>query len=187
MKNYHKNPRQITEKQFEQLKKELKELGDLSGIIHDLNSDEIIGGNQRSKVFDINKCEIKIENKLSKPDKQGSIAFGYVIWEGCKYAYRQVKWTPKQCEKANIIANRAGGSFDFDILANEFEVPDLLEWGFEESEFIGTESKEKKEELKPYKKTHFLISIDVNQSYQLLKFIETIKTIDGIEIEQSTN
>jgi hypothetical protein len=142
LKVYHKNPRQITEKQFSQLKKELKELGDLSGIVHDLNSDEIIGGNQRSKVFDINKCEIKVEHKNAKPDKQGTVGFGYVIWEGHKYSYRQVRWTEKQCEKANIIANKAGGSFDTDILANEFNFEDLLEWGFEEKELVGAFDKE---------------------------------------------
>lgn len=51
MKQYGKNPRKITKKQLEQLKANIEELGDLSGIVHDLNSDEIISGNQRSKVF----------------------------------------------------------------------------------------------------------------------------------------
>ena len=45
MKEYHKNPRKITPKQLEQLKANIQELGDLSGIVHDLNTDEIITGN----------------------------------------------------------------------------------------------------------------------------------------------
>ena len=48
MKLYHKNPRQITKKQYSDLETWLRELGDLSGIVHDLNSDEIIGGNQEA-------------------------------------------------------------------------------------------------------------------------------------------
>jgi hypothetical protein len=52
MKHYHKNPRQITKKQFADLQDSLKRLGDLSGIVHDLTSDEVIGGNQRMDVFD---------------------------------------------------------------------------------------------------------------------------------------
>lgn len=134
MREYHKNPRQITEKQFEQLSEWLYELGDLSGIVHDLNSDEIISGNQRIKVFDINNAEIVIEDELDEPDRQGTIARGYVIWQGSKYSYRQVKWDYKKCEKANIVANKAGGSWDFDELANSFDIEDLLDWGFEDIE-----------------------------------------------------
>ena len=58
MKLYHKNPRTISKKQYSQLEEWLRELGDLSGIVHDLNTDEIIGGNQRSRVFDVDKCKV---------------------------------------------------------------------------------------------------------------------------------
>jgi len=51
MNKYHKNPRMLTEKQFKLLERDLKELGDLSGIVHDINSNEIISGNQRVSVF----------------------------------------------------------------------------------------------------------------------------------------
>ena len=60
MKHYHKNPRRITKKQFENLRQWLTELGDLSGVIHNLPTDEIIGGNQRMEVFDLNNCQIEI-------------------------------------------------------------------------------------------------------------------------------
>ena len=33
----------------------------------------------------------------------------------------------------------ATGEFDFDALANEFELDDLLEWGFEEHDLLGLE------------------------------------------------
>jgi hypothetical protein len=39
MKKYHKNPRDITAKQLKLLKRDLEELGDLSGIVHDVNTD----------------------------------------------------------------------------------------------------------------------------------------------------
>ena len=48
MKQFHKNPRQITTKQYSDLETWLKKYGDLSGVVHDLNSDQVIGGNQRS-------------------------------------------------------------------------------------------------------------------------------------------
>ena len=134
MKTYHKNPRQITKKQFSDLETWLAELGDLSGIVHDLNSDEIVSGNMRSRVFDPDKCEIVITEQLDEPDEQGTVAHGYIIWQGKKYAYRQVRWTAEQCEKANIVSNKAGGDFDFDIMGNEFEIDNLLEWGFQKYE-----------------------------------------------------
>jgi len=134
MKLYHKNPRQITERQFTDLRRWLRELGDLSGIVHDLNSDEVIGGNQRARVFDVNQCEVTLTEGPHEPDEQGTVALGYVTWEGKRYGYRQVRWTEEQAAKANVVANKAGGGWDWDVLANEFEVGDLLEWGFDEAE-----------------------------------------------------
>ena len=130
-KPYHKNPRQITAKQYKALAIDLAELGDLGGIVHDLNSDEIIAGNQRGRVFDINDCEVVLTERLDQPDDQGTVARGYVIWKGHKYSYRQVRWTARQCERAKIVANKRGGTWDFDILADQFEQDDLLAWGFE--------------------------------------------------------
>jgi DNA modification methylase len=134
VKYYHKNPRQITHQQFGDLKKWLAQLGDLGGIVHNLPTDEVIGGNQRARVFDINDCEIVVEHELDEPDEQGTVGLGYVIWQGHRYSYRQVAWDEKTCEQANIVANKAGGDWDWDILANQWEVSELLEWGFEESE-----------------------------------------------------
>lgn len=46
-----------------------------------------------------------------------------------KYKYRQVQWDVKTAQRANIRANKAGGAWDWDELANAFDAPDLLEWG----------------------------------------------------------
>lgn len=134
MKPYHKNPRRISDDDLADLRRWLAELGDLSGIVHDLNSDEIIGGNQRGRVFAINECEIDLVDGPHEPDEQGTVAHGFVVWQGKRYAYRQVRWTPRQCEKANIVANKAGGDWDAVILAAEFAAADLVEWGFKDGE-----------------------------------------------------
>ena len=42
--------------------------------------------------------------------------------------------TDKEVEELNIRLNKNTGNWDFDALANRFEVPDLLEWGFDERE-----------------------------------------------------
>lgn len=119
MRHYHKNPRQITRKQYGDLEEWLAQLGDLSGIVHNLPTDELIGGNQRARVFDINQCEVVLEHENEEPDEQGTVALGYIIWQGHRYAYRQVAWDERTCEQANIVANKAGGSWDWDVLANQ--------------------------------------------------------------------
>lgn len=128
-KEYHKNPRKITPEEIDMIRKNLIELGDISMIVHDLNSDEIIGGNQRSKIINFNECEKVITDQLKKPDKQGPVGWGYVIWDGMKINYRQVRWTKEQCERANITANSLSGQWDKDILLAEWkDVPGLEEW-----------------------------------------------------------
>ena len=130
MQQYSKNPRKITDAQLEQLKSNIKELGDLSGIVHDLNTDEIISGNQRSKVININECEIEIVKKYDEPNEQGTIAFGFVIFENQRLNYRQVRWNEKQREKACITANALGGEWDYKIL-DTFDNHDLVDWGLD--------------------------------------------------------
>ena len=134
MKAYHKNPRTITAKRFDALAETLDALGDLSPIVHNLETDEVISGNQRMRVFDLNACKIVLEAELDQPDHQGTVATGYIEWRDSRYAYRAVRWDERTAERANVVANKAGGAWDFDVLANEFEVEDLLEWGFSEIE-----------------------------------------------------
>ena len=126
---YKKNPRKITNKRLSALEITMDELGDISGITHDITTNEIISGNQRCKVVDINKAEIVLTEEYDKPDKQGTIAWGYVVWKGSKFNYRRVKWNDKTREKANIVANAAGGEWDYNILSNDFEESNLLEYG----------------------------------------------------------
>ena len=147
-KPYRKNPRKITQKQLENLETTLAELGDLSGIVHDLGTDEIVGGNQRSKVFRLDECEIVLTEEYAQPDEQGTVGLGFVVWRGKHYAYRAVRWDERTAERANIVANRAGGSWDFEMLAQEFSAPDLVEWGFEPGELelgFGLEEEEEDE------------------------------------------
>ena len=137
MKHYHKNPRILTKRQFADLRKWLPELGDLSGIVHDLDSDEVLCGNMRAETMDLLDAEPVIVERFDPPTEQGTVASGYFEKYGERYSYRAVRWTPEQCAKANIVANKAGGTFDFEILASDFEYDDLLGWGFEEGELVG--------------------------------------------------
>lgn len=131
MKKYEHNPRTWTKKQIEQLRKSMLELGDLSGIVHDLNTDQIVGGNFRSEIMDVNKCEIELVEQFEEPTPQGTIGIGFITWKGERFAYRQVRWTKEQCDRACISANAMGGDFDYDELANYFAEYDLTEFGLD--------------------------------------------------------
>ena len=142
-KEYHKNPRNITQGELDMIHDNLIELGDISCIVHDLNSDEIIGGNQRSKIIDFNNCKIEITEEFKKPDKQGTVAWGYVVWKGMKLLYREVRWTPEQCEKANITANSLTGKWNEELLKSDEwkNVPGIENWNlpfiFDDPSLIG--------------------------------------------------
>ena len=106
--DYSKNPRSLTKQQFEQLKKSLDKFGLIDKPI--INADEkhtVIGGHQRLRVL--------------RAEGQKSVE--------CWIPSR--KLTDREVEELNIRLNKNTGDWDFDVLANEFELPDLVEWGFE--------------------------------------------------------
>ena len=129
------NPRQISKKEHARLEKDLADLGDLGGVVHDIDTNSLIGGNQRSEIMGVisgGNVPI-ITERFDPPTKQGTVALGYIEWRGEKYAYRAVKgWTDEQRRRANIEANRAGGSWSTDILANEWDAKELISFGFDE-------------------------------------------------------
>ena len=111
LKDYPKNPRQLTKEQEHHLRTSLEKFGLIDKII--INQDNtIIGGHQRKKT--LKKLEYK-EVECMVPDR--------LLDE-------------KEVEELNIRLNR-GGEFDWDILANSYEINDLLEYGFSMNEFIG--------------------------------------------------
>jgi hypothetical protein len=136
MIGYKNNPRVLSPEQEDLLRMSIKEFGDLSGITHDINTDEIITGNQRSKTIDINSCEIQIVKKNSKPDKFGTIAYGFIDTDKGKLFYRQVDWTEQQIERACIAANKLGGIWDYVKLSESFDISELEKWGFLKQEIM---------------------------------------------------
>jgi hypothetical protein len=168
---YANNPRQITRKQFERLRADLAELGDLSGVVHDLNSNQFIGGNQRSEAFSINNCEIELVEQYAQPDAQGTVAHGFVVWQGGRYAYRQVRWTEQQCRAANIKANIDGGSWDADIIAS-WPVDELQAYGWDVETLKGWQGDA----------TALSSFIESNKSIEFPEYDETIA--DGIKVCQ---
>ena len=97
------NPRQINTKQYNDLKKSIQKFDLVDPII--VNKDmTVIGGHQRLKI-----CK---ELKYKDVD--------CVVLDLSKEEEREL----------NIRLNKSGGEFDMDILANEFNIDDLVDWGF---------------------------------------------------------
>lgn len=130
-----KNPRRIDEHDFKALKKSIAEFGDLSGIVFNLTTGQLVGGHQRVQSFKTlgGKKLITYTSKFyDQPSRVGTVAYGNVWLENEPYPYREVQWPIERETAANIAANRIEGEFDLDLLAEANymlaqEFPDLLE------------------------------------------------------------
>lgn len=120
-----KNPRRVSDKKLEMLKKAIAEFGDLSCIVFNRKSGQLVGGHQRVKVLPPDS-EITIRKKYDQPTRTGTIAEGFVEIEGEEFAYREVHWTEAKEKAANIAANKGAGEWDFSQLAEWITELDAL-------------------------------------------------------------
>ncbi|MDP4270089.1 MAG: hypothetical protein Q8909_08170, partial [Bacteroidota bacterium] len=79
-----------------------------------------------------NSCEIEIVKQLPEPDAQGTVAHGFILWNGQRLNYRQVRWTTEQCDKACITANSLGGDWDYEsLMSGDWDKELLKGWNVE--------------------------------------------------------
>ena len=98
------NPRQISTKDYNSLKESVKKFGLVDPIIINQNGNVVVGGHQRLKICK----ELK------------HIEIDCVVLDLSKEEEREL----------NIRLNKNSGEFDMDILANEFDIDELVDWGF---------------------------------------------------------
>ena len=97
------NPRQISTKQYKDLSKSIATFGLVDPII--VNKDfTVIGGHQRLKVL----------------NEMQTDTIPCVVLDLSKEKEREL----------NVRLNKNTGDFDIDILANEFDIDELVDWGF---------------------------------------------------------
>lgn len=128
LKENPKNPRRIDKHDFNLLVETMKEYGDLSGIVFNRRTGQLVGGHQRKQAF--NKMggqkNVIITENFEVPNKQGTVALGYVNVDNEQFAYREVDWDAGREASANIAANRIQGQFDLDLLAQvNYEISQL--------------------------------------------------------------
>jgi hypothetical protein len=112
LKPWPRNPRQITEKQAKRLNESFDQFGQVETIAVGPDN-EIYNGHQRLNVL------------MAKHGANYEIE--------CRVSSREL--TEKEREKLTVFLHKgAAGEWDFDTLANEFELDDLLEWGFDKKE-----------------------------------------------------
>lgn len=127
LKNHPKNPRQIGKQQFERLGKLIDKFGLIDKPI--LNYDlTIIGGHQRIKYL--------------KKIKEKSVE--------CWVADRQL--TESEIDELCIGLNLHQGQWDYDLLADQWNPIDLLEYGFTEEQLLGITQVDDDDEEKPQRK-----------------------------------
>jgi len=119
MKPFTNNPRKMSARQAKRLKETMTEFGDLSGIVHCLDTDEIIGGNQRSNVAQLMTQKPTITETFDPPLADGTAELGYFDVGGRRFTYRAIRgWDADKRTRANLVANAGGGAWDSDLLAN---------------------------------------------------------------------
>lgn len=105
------NPRFIKDEKYKSLLKSLQDFPEMKQI-REIVTDEnmiILGGNMRFKAM----------KELGEKTAQVKIVSGL---------------TEKKKQEFIVKDNQPYGSWDMDLLANDFELGNLLEWGFEEDE-----------------------------------------------------
>lgn len=116
LKPYENNPRKISKKAFADLVESIKQDGYHNRL--KVNTDNTVScGNQRLKALKSLKYK---EIEVLVPDR---------------------KLTEEEFKRIVIKDNLHAGEFDFDMLANHFEVEELLDWGMPE-EWLGVEEPE---------------------------------------------
>lgn len=117
----------------------MERYGDLSGVIFNRHTNQVVGGHQRLKVIPPD-ATITIVEELEEPTPQGTVAHGYIAVGAELWTYREVEWSEEDELAANLAANKHGGEFAFPQLTeilSELDsqgFPDMGLTGFTEAE-----------------------------------------------------
>jgi len=111
IKEFEHNPRQLSKKQYQDLKKSLQKFDyvEVAAIDYD---NTLIAGHQRLRVLrDLKGDDIEIDVRV--PNR---------------------KLTEKEFKEYLVRSNKNTGDWDYDILANTYEIEELIDYGFTEEE-----------------------------------------------------
>lgn len=125
-----KNPRRITKKRLVMLEKALDRFGDLGGVIYNIRTQGLVGGHQRVEAIRAatkgGQCTIERTREMDPPTAKGTVAEGYIAFNGERYSYREVDWDEDTERLANLAANKSAGYFDTSALAETLQSLDKV-------------------------------------------------------------
>lgn len=99
----------------------------------------------------------------------------------------------KEEQQAYVVAHNSLNletGFDDGILFQELKKLqefDFIDFGIDVDKYLKTCIRVQKRLLKPVKKVHYLISLDINKNDQIANLIARIQRIEGAEIESTIN
>lgn len=171
LRGWKKNPRNITKKGFERLLKQTKRLGQYKPIIITPDN-EVIGGNMRLKAYrELNIQEVWVSVVNPKDDNE---KMEYALSDNDRAGYYD----------SDLLANMMP---DYDIGWDDYTV-DLTQPKTIDEILSGMETYEIDESIiKPFKKTHVLISFEPSLIAKIEKELAKIKDTDGVDYETGSN
>lgn len=102
------NPRKMTPEEHEALAASMDLFGDLSGVVFNRRTGNLVGAHQRREHMPTDAAIAIHGTRSRKPDRQGTVAVGWIEFDGIRWAYREVD-VDEPTEKAmNLAANRWG-------------------------------------------------------------------------------
>jgi len=139
-----KNPRTLSQHDGQALSNSITKFGDLSCIVFNQRTQQLVGGHQRLNIMKqlTGEKRIEITKTFEAPDEVGTIAIGYIFIGSKQFAYRVVDWDQGTQRAANIAANRIQGEFDKQLLAEVVYELSQLENGAELLALTGQAEKE---------------------------------------------
>lgn len=98
--------------------------------------------------------------------------------------------TDEERREYTLVHNKLTMGTDFDEEILKTELANLQDFDFDFYDFEILDEKDveiKTVELKPYKKVHYLVSLDINLNDKVIDLIDEMKKIKGVEIESTLN
>lgn len=169
------NPRKITPSQERILNKGMDEFGDLGCIIFNVNPEvnALCGGHQRVKQM-YSEGEVTYTDQYDEPTRTGTVAEGFVEWNGEKWKYREVNWGWHKHAQAAQMANKAGGDWDW---GKVIELNNTLDDGAQDMELTGWDDVERENMMAG------TINLDdlVDNSSEITKLSDSVRKAIQIE------
>lgn len=138
------NPRELTKKQYEDLKNSLTEFGVVEPVLVNINPNRlniVVGGHQRLRIW----------------SEMGNEEIPCAV----------VNLPLEKEKELNIRLNKNGGQWDWDLLANNFDEADLIDWGFNADDVLKELTEEDAEEEPEVKFSEY---VGESNNYVVLTF-----------------